>query len=442
MRLTVIGTGYVGLVTGTGFAEIGNDVVCHDIDGAKIERLRAGELPIYEPGLAELVRRNLRDARLRFTTDLADAVAEAEVCIIAVGTPGDNDGSADRRYVLEAVASMARVMRGPLVVVIKSTVPVGTCHRLRDVISEVLRERGVTHAFDVVSNPEFLKEGKAVEDFMRPDRIVVGADAPRAREVMRQIYAPFLRNGHPLLFMDVPSAEMTKYAANVMLATRISLMNELAQLCDKVGADIMQVRQGIGTDRRIGMDFLYPGIGYGGSCFPKDVRALARLAVEADLPADILDAVDRVNRHQKLVIANRVIARFGGDVRGRRFALWGLAFKANTDDVREAPALAILKRLTDAGAEIVAFDPEAGANARRALADDPRVRLTATAYDALAGADALILATEWSQFRRPDFARVKALLKSPIVFDGRNQYEPDELQRLGLEYHCIGRVRP
>lgn len=441
MRVTVIGTGYVGLVTGTCLADVGNDVVCHDVDAAKIARLAAGEIPIYEPGLAEIVRRNLRDGRLRFTTDLAAAVAACEICFVAVGTPPGEDGSADKRYVAEAVAGVAGAMTGPLVLVIKSTVPVGTCRRMRDVVAEVLAERGVRHAFEVVSNPEFLKEGKAVEDFMRPDRIVVGAEGERGRAAMRAVYGPFVRNGHPILFMDLASSEMTKYAANVMLATRISLMNELAQVCEKVGADIMMVRQGIGTDQRIGMDFLYAGVGYGGSCFPKDVKALSRLAVEADCPADILDAVDRVNRHQKVVLANRVLARFGGEGRGRRFALWGLAFKANTDDIREAPALAIVKRLTEAGAEVVAYDPEAMDNARRELAGNGRVHFAASAYEALAGADALVLATEWGQFRRPDFERMKSLLAAPIVFDGRNQYEPEEMERLGFEYHCIGRGR-
>ncbi len=441
MRINVIGTGYVGLVAGTCLAEVGNDVVCHDIDAGKVERLRRGEIPIYEPGLGELVARNLKDKRLAFTTNLAEAVNGAAVCFIAVGTPGDQDGAADRRYVLEAVIAVARVMTGPLTIVMKSTVPVGTCQMMRDVVAETLRERKVNFDFDVVSNPEFLKEGKAVDDFMRPDRIVVGADRASSRELMTEIYSTFVRNGHPLVFMDVRSAEMTKYAANVMLATRISLMNELAQICDKVGADIMQVRQGIGTDARIGMDFLYPGIGYGGSCFPKDVRALSRLAVEADLPGNILDAVDRVNRHQKVLLANRIIQRFDGDVRKRSFALWGLAFKSNTDDIREASALVVLRRLTDAGATVVCYDPEAMANAKRELGDHPRVRFAPGAYEAVEGCDALVLATEWSQFRRPDFDRLKGLMKAPLIFDGRNQYEPAAMQKLGFEYHCIGRPR-
>ncbi len=439
MRIAVIGTGYVGLVTGTCLAEIGNEVVCHDIDADKIERLRRGELPIFEPGLEELLERNLRELRLSFTRDLEEAIAGVEVCFVAVGTPGDQDGSADRRYVIDAVTSIAKVMSAPLVIVMKSTVPVGTCARMRDVVAEVLRARGVAFDFDIVSNPEFLKEGKAVSDFQRPDRIVIGADSERARAMMRSVYSTFMRNGHPILFMDIPSAEMTKYAANAMLATRISLMNELAQICERVGADIMNVRQGIGTDKRIGMDFLYAGIGYGGSCFPKDVRALSRLAMESDAPADILDAVDAVNRHQKVVLANRVIARYAGEVRGRRFALWGLAFKANTDDIREAPALSVLKRLTDAGAHVVAYDPEAMQRAKRELGDNPYLSFVSSSYEAARGCDALVLVTEWSQFRRPDFARLKESLKAPVIFDGRNQYDPAEMKALGFEYHCIGR---
>ncbi len=444
MRITVVGTGYVGLVTGTCLADIGHEVACMDVDPSKIEVLKKGELPIYEPGLEEMVKRNLHDARLRFTTDLADALKGSEVCFIAVGTPMDQDGSADRRYVTEAVQTIAKLMQGPLTIVIKSTVPVGTCHRAKEVVAEILRERGVKHDFDVVSNPEFLKEGKAVPDFMRPDRIVVGVDVQGqlGDQSMRSVYASFIRNGHAYLTMDVRSSEMTKYASNVMLATRISLMNELAHICDRVGADIMEVRRGVGSDSRIGMAFLYAGVGYGGSCFPKDVRALSRLAAESDYGADILEAVERVNRHQKISLANRVIARFGGDVRGKKFAVWGLAFKPNTDDIREAPALAIIKRLTEAAAQVVAYDPAAEANARKALGQNTLVSFVDNAYDALGGADALLLVTEWAQFRRPDFARVKSLLKQPIVFDGRNQWEPAEMQKLGFEHHGIGRRKP
>jgi UDPglucose 6-dehydrogenase len=440
MRITVVGTGYVGLVTGTCLAEVGNDVVCHDIDQRKIDRLVGGEVPIYEPGLVELVKRNLADGRLRFTTKIDEAVAGAEVCFIAVGTPADHDGSADRRYVIEAVESVARAMSGPLVIAVKSTVPVGTCDRLRDVVADILRQRQKIFVFDVVSNPEFLKEGKAVEDFMRPDRIVVGAATDHGAQTMRSIYSVFIQNGHPFLLMTVRSSEMSKYAANVMLATRISLMNEIAQICERMGADIAEVRQGIGSDKRIGMAFLYAGIGYGGSCFPKDVKALARLAVECDCPGDILDAVDKVNRHQKVSLANRAITRFAGEVKGKVFAMWGLAFKPSTDDIREAPALSMIKRLTEAGASVRAYDPEAMANAGRELAANKSVVFAKSAYDALEGADALILATEWAQFKRPDFARLKTLLKQPIIFDGRNQYDPAEMARLGIEYHCIGRA--
>ncbi len=440
MRVGVIGTGYVGLTTGTCLAEMGNDVVCHDVDGAKIGRLNAGEVPIYEPGLTELIGRNRHDQRLSFTTELTQAVHDTDICFIAVGTPPDEDGSADRRYVLEAAEAIARTMRGPLVVAVKSTVPVGTCDRVRQRIADVLGERGVNHAFDVVSNPEFLKEGHAVQDFMRPDRIVVGTMSEHGAAAMRSLYANFVRNGHPLLLMDVRSAEMTKYVANVMLATRISLMNEMAQICERVGADVMHVRRGIGSDKRIGMDFLYAGVGYGGSCFPKDVKALSRLAIECDCPADILEAVERVNRYQKIVLANRLVARFGGDLRGRRFAMWGLAFKAKTDDMREAPALTIIKRLVEAGADICAYDPEAMDNARRLFGEGGAVTLADSAYAALNDADALVLATEWAQFRRPDFTRIKQLLKAPIIFDGRNQYEPEEMEALGFEYHCIGRA--
>jgi len=441
MHVTVIGTGYVGLVTGTCLSDVGNNVCCHDIDERKIGMLRRGEIPIYEPSLAELVRRNVKDERLRFTTDLANAISESDVCFVAVGTPSDQDGSADRRYVTEAVAGIARHMQRPLVIAVKSTVPVGTCAKMRAVVEEQLAARGVSIPFDVVFNPEFLKEGKAVEDFMRPDRIVIGGENEMGLKAMEAIYGPFIRNGHPYIVMDVASAEMTKYAANCMLATRISLMNELAQICDRVGADIMKVRAGIGTDRRIGMDFLYAGVGYGGSCFPKDVKALSRLAVESDCAADILDAVERVNRHQKVMLANRIIARFDGNVRGKRFALWGLAFKADTDDIREAPALAILKRLTDAGAHVCAFDPEAMSNAKRELAGNANVSFADHEYETLSGADALVLATEWRQFRRPDFHKIKASLRQPLIFDGRNQYEPKEMLELGIEYHSVGRAR-
>ncbi len=433
MRITVIGTGYVGLVTGTCLSDMGNDVTCLDIDENKIAALGRGEMPIYEPGLAELVQRNVRDQRLRFATELAGAVAGSEVAFIAVGTPPDEDGSADRRHVLAAARSVAGAATGPLVIAVKSTVPVGTC----DEVEAVAREHS-PHTIDVVSNPEFLKEGKAVEDFMRPDRIVVGVHSESAESVMRRLYEPFVRNGHPLLFMDRRSSEMTKYAANVMLATRISLVNEIAQICERLGADIRHVRRGVGSDKRIGMSFLYAGIGYGGSCFPKDVKALSSMAVESDCPADILDAVEKVNRHQKMVLANRVIAHLG-DAHGKRVGLWGIAFKPMTDDIREAPALTIIKRLTDAGATVCAYDPEAMENARAALAHNRRVELADSPYVAAEGADALVLATEWGVFRSLDFERVRASMKRPILFDGRNQYDPEQMRALGFTYSCIGR---
>ncbi|MBI5510215.1 MAG: UDP-glucose/GDP-mannose dehydrogenase family protein [Deltaproteobacteria bacterium] len=439
MRVTVVGTGYVGLVTGTCLADMGNDVYCQDVAEEKIDKLEKGEMPIFEPGLAELVTRNHQDGRLRFTTDLAAALANAEVCFIAVGTPPDEDGSADRRHVFGVAKAIALRMQQPLVVVVKSTVPVGTCDQVRAVMMEELERRQAGHAVEVVSNPEFLKEGKAIEDFLRPDRIVVGVASATAADCMRRLYEPFVQNGHPLLVMDVRSSEMTKYAANVMLATRISLMNELATVCERVGADIMEVRRGIGTDRRIGMSFLYAGAGYGGSCFPKDVKALSRMAAEADCPADILDAVDKVNRHQKMLLANRVLKHFGGDARGRRVGLWGLAFKPMTDDIRESPALVIIKRLVEAGATISAYDPEAMDNARAYFAGVKQVELAKSPYDAAKDADALLLVTEWGVFRSLDFERLKALMKAPVIFDGRNQYERREMKRLGFSYHGIGR---
>ncbi len=439
MRVTVVGTGYVGLVTGTCLSDMGNDVVCHDVDADKLARLDRGDMPIYEPGLEELVKRNTRDGRLRFTTDMASSLHKTEVCFIAVGTPADEDGSADRRHVMAASRAIGDHMEAPLVVAVKSTVPVGTCDMVRDAVSDKLSARGVDFEMSVVSNPEFLKEGKAIEDFMRPDRIVIGVDSESAAETMRTLYAPFVRNGHPLLEMDVRSSEMTKYASNVMLATRISLMNEIAQICDRVGADVMSVRKGMGTDKRIGPAFLYPGVGFGGSCFPKDVKALSRMAIEADCPGNVLDAVEKVNRYQKLLLANRLINHFGGKVHERRVAMWGIAFKPMTDDIREAPALAMIKRLTDAGATVCAYDPEAMDNARVALEDNPSVSFATDLYAAVDGADALVLATEWGVFRSPDFERIKSLMKQPLIFDGRNQYEPRQMRQRGFTYFCIGR---
>lgn len=439
MRISVVGTGYVGLVTGTCLADMGNTVTCHDIDEDKITRLQRGQIPIYEPGLTELVQSNLAGGRLHFTTDLSRALHESEVCFIAVGTPPAEDGSADLRHVLAVAGAIAKAMQGPLVVAVKSTVPVGTCDKVRELIALTLSERGVAHDFDVVSNPEFLKEGMAVEDFMRPDRIVLGAGSERGAEVMRRLYKPFIRNGHPFLVMDVRSSEMTKYASNVMLATRISLINELARICEGVGADVAAVRQGMGADKRIGMAFLYAGLGYGGSCFPKDVQALARLAREHVVDAKILDAVEHVNARQKALLAERITQHFGGAVHGKRIALWGIAFKPKTDDIREAPALTIISELTRQGAEVVAYDPEAMANARRHFDGNARLSFAQDHYAALEGAHALALVTEWGLFRNPDFERMRALLAEPVIFDGRNQYEPSEMKRYGFTYYCIGR---
>ncbi|HET9582044.1 MAG TPA: UDP-glucose/GDP-mannose dehydrogenase family protein [Gemmatimonadota bacterium] len=432
MNLGVFGAGYVGLVTATCLAEMGHHVVCCDIDAERVARLQRGEVPIFEPGLEELLQSNMAEGRLRFTTDPAATVKESEVLFIAVGTPPDEDGSADVRHVLEVARTIGRFADGPRIVVNKSTVPVGTADRVREVLAESTR-----HACIVVSNPEFLKEGTAVEDFMKPDRIVVGADDEEGREVLRAIYSPFLRTGNPVLFMDTRSAEMTKYAANAMLATRITFMNEIANLCDRVGADVDAVRAGIGSDRRIGSSFLFPGVGFGGSCFPKDVQALERLADEVAYDFDIIRAVHRVNELQKRLLVDRVIARFGEDLKGRRFAIWGLAFKPRTDDIREAPSLVIIRELLLRGATIRAFDPKAVDNTRGVF--DDGVEFTSEAYEALIEADALIVVTEWNEFRFPDFERIRRSLKEPVVFDGRNVYEPTSMAELGFEYHSIGR---
>ncbi len=439
MKVTIIGTGYVGLVTGTCLAEMGNTVTCVDIDENKIACLNRGEMPIYEPGLEELVTRNAESGRLTFTTSLEEALPDSQVCFIAVGTPPDEDGSADRRYVLGAAKQIAELATQELVVAVKSTVPVGTCDRVKDVLDNGLKARGVDFNIHVVSNPEFLKEGMAVQDFMRPDRIVLGFSHENASQIMCKLYSGFTRNGHPILLMSIRSSEMTKYAANAMLATRISFMNELARLCDAIGADVMDIRRGIGTDSRIGMPFLYAGIGYGGSCFPKDVKALAQVALEANCTANILEAVEQVNKHQKMFLANRIIQYFGGDLKGKRIALWGLAFKPNTDDIRESPALTIAKRLTEAGATICAFDPVAQENAKKAVAHNPKISFATGMYEAAEGADAVILATEWRQFRNPDLKRLKENMKGNVFFDGRNQFEPGEMEIAGIEYHGVGR---
>lgn len=452
MNVTIIGTGYVGLVTGTCLADIGNSVCCLDIDQRKIDILNAGGVPIHEPGLKELIAASVDAGRLQFTTDVAAAVAHGDVVFIAVGTPPDEDGSADLQYVLAAARSIAQHMQGFKVIVDKSTVPVGTADKVRAAVRETLAARGTPDLpFSVVSNPEFLKEGAAVEDFMRPDRIVLGVDdtpeGQRALALMRQLYAPFNRNHERTRVMDVKSAEFTKYAANAMLATRISFMNELANLADKVGADIELVRQGIGSDPRIGYSFLYAGTGYGGSCFPKDVQALVRTAREYGQQLRVLEAVEAVNEEQKFVVVNKVFARYGRDLRGKRFAVWGLAFKPNTDDMREAPSRVLISALVRAGAEICAHDPVAVDEARRVLAldfaDTPellqRIHFAERPLDALAGADALVVMTEWKLYRSPNFAAMKAALKSPVVFDGRNVWEPDLMAVQGFDYSGIGR---
>lgn len=451
MKITIIGTGYVGLVTGACLAEIGNDVFCLDIDQRKIDILNNGGVPIHEPGLKELIDRNRASRRLQFSTDIEASVEHGDIQFIAVGTPPDEDGSADLQYVLAAARNVGRYMEGFKVVVDKSTVPVGTASRVGEAISNELTRRGAHHEFSVVSNPEFLKEGAAVDDFMRPDRIVIGSDADelgeRARELMKRLYAPFNRNHERTRYMDVRSAEFTKYAANAMLATRISFMNELANLADRVGADIESVRRGIGSDPRIGYDFLYAGAGYGGSCFPKDVRALVQTAAEYGRNLRILEAVEAVNDEQKKVLLEKITSRFGDDLSGRTFALWGLAFKPNTDDMREAPSRELVTGLLERGASVRAYDPVATEEARRVFAldlrDDPeahsRLSFTKTQAEAVQDADALLIVTEWKVFKSPDFSALTDALKEPVIFDGRNLYEPTAMAELGVEYYSIGR---
>ncbi|MGM9515717.1 UDP-glucose dehydrogenase family protein [Roseateles sp. DB2] len=440
MKVTMIGTGYVGLVSGTCLAEVGNHVLCLDTDADKIARLQRGEVPIYEPGLEAMVRRNMAAGRLSFTTDVQAAAEYATMQFIAVGTPPDEDGSADLQYVLAAARGIARHMTGFRVIVDKSTVPVGTADKVQAEIAATLKAQGATHPFAVVSNPEFLKEGAAVEDFMRPDRIIVGASNEQAIALMRALYAPFQRNHERLVLTDVRSAELIKYAANAMLATRISFMNEMANLAERLGADIEMVRRGIGSDPRIGYDFLYPGCGYGGSCFPKDVKALIRTAdVEAGLQMQVLKAVESANEAQKHVLAAKVRRRFGEDLRGLRFALWGLAFKPNTDDMREAPSRVLVADLLAAGAEIVAYDPVAMDEARRVFGPTPGLHFAASAMQAVEGADALLIATEWKEFRSPDFDTLRTALRHPVIVDGRNLYDPQLVRLLGLEYFPIGR---
>ena len=443
MNLCIVGTGYVGLVTGACFAEMGNTVICVDNDAGKVRRLENGELPIHEPGLDRIVASNAREGRLRFTTSLAEAVAGARLYFIAVGTPPNEDGSADLRHVLQVARELGRLIAGPCTVVDKSTVPVGTGDEVRATIRTELERRGVAFDCDVVSNPEFLKEGDAVNDFMRPDRVVIGTDSARAAELMRGLYAPFTRNHERVLVMGVRDAEMTKYAANAMLATRISFMNEIANLCERAGVDVENVRKGIGSDSRIGYSFIYPGCGYGGSCFPKDVRALEHTARGHGVEPLILGAVETRNEAQKRRLFEKIAARFGADLRGLAFGVWGLAFKPGTDDLREAPSLVLLRQLLDAGAGVKAYDPVAMPAARRELPaswfDSGRLTLVEHQYDALDDVVALALVTEWKPFRYPDFGVVKQRMKQPVIFDGRNLYDPAELRRMGFEYSGIGR---
>ena len=440
MKISIIGTGYVGLVTGACLSEVGNDVLCLDLDRAKIDLLNEGGVPIYEPGLKEMVQRNRAAGRLHFTSDIKASVAFGAIQFIAVGTPPDEDGSADLRHVIAAARSIGEHMTEPRLIVNKSTVPVGTADSVRDAIASELKRRGLGTSYSVVSNPEFLKEGAAIDDFMRPDRIVVGSDDPEAAQTMRALYAPFQRNHERIMVMDVRSAELTKYAANAMLATRISFMNELANLAERLGANVEQVRKGIGSDPRIGYHFLYAGVGYGGSCFPKDVQALIRTALDAGGSLPMLEAVEEVNRQQKKVLGQKVVKRFGENLSGKRFAVWGLAFKPNTDDMREAPSRDVISDLLARGASVVAYDPVAIPEARKAFAGSPGLAFADSQMAALEGADALVIVTEWTEFRSPDFPALRAKLKAGVIFDGRNLYDPAEVRQNGLEYHSIGRA--
>ncbi len=439
MKISMVGTGYVGLVTGTCFAEMGNEVICVDIDEKKIEKLKNGIIPIYEPGLETMVKENYERGTLHFTTDIKEALEQTDVIFIAVGTPQGEDGSADLQYVLKVAEEIGRGMTHEMIVVDKSTVPVGTADKVKEVIQRELDKRGENIPFHVVSNPEFLKEGNAIEDFMKPDRVVIGADSEKAMDVMKELYAPFTHNHERFIAMDIRSAEMTKYAANAMLATKISFMNEIANICERVGADVNKVRVGIGSDRRIGYSFIYPGCGYGGSCFPKDVQALARIAEDVGYTPRIIKSVEAVNRAQKKVLAQKVIDRFGEDLHGKTFAVWGLAFKPETDDMREASAITIINELTKRGAKIKAYDPKAMDEAKHFyLKDNSNVEYVKSKYDALDDADAMLLVTEWKEFRSPDFAEMKQRMKQPVIFDGRNQYDAKRLAKKGFEYHQIG----
>lgn len=436
MKIVVVGTGYVGLVTGTCFAEVGIDVICVDIDHLKIENLNKGIIPIFEPGLEALVDKNVEKGRLQFSTSLAESIKGADVAFIAVGTPPGEDGSADLKYVIGVAQEIGQHMNNYGVIVTKSTVPVGTAEKVQCAIQEELEKRQLDIAFDVASNPEFLKEGAAIDDFLKPDRIVVGVSSAKAEEVMRKLYKPFLLNGHPIIFMDVPSAEMTKYAANSMLATKISFMNDIANLCEIVGADVNMVRKGIGSDARIGNKFIYPGIGYGGSCFPKDVKALIKTAAANGYQMQILEAVEAVNEKQKSVLFDKIMNRFKGNIKGKIFAIWGLSFKPNTDDMREAPSLVIIDKILKAGGKIKAFDPIAMPEAKHIIGG--KIEYSKTEYEALENSDALLIVTEWADFRSPNFEKIKVALINPIVFDGRNIYDTKELNELGFEHYGIG----
>ncbi len=436
MKVTIVGSGYVGLVTGTCFAEVGIDVTCVDIDQKKIDNLKEGIIPIYEPGLEDMVHRNMKKNRLSFTTDIKEALVDCEVIFSAVGTPPDEDGSADLQYVISVARDVGKHMDDYILIVTKSTVPVGTAEKVRSAVKEELDKRGVKIEFDVASNPEFLKEGAAIDDFLKPDRIVVGCDSTRAEDLMKALYKPFTLNGHPVIFMDIISAEMTKYTANSMLATKISFMNDIANFCEIVGADVNMVRKGIGSDTRIGHKFIYPGAGYGGSCFPKDVKALIKTADEVGYSLRVLKAVEDVNNDQKSVMYNKIHEYFNGDLKGKVIALWGLSFKPQTDDMREAPSLVMIKLLHEAGARIKAYDPVAMQEAKRILGNN--VEYAEDQYDALIDADCLLMITEWPEFKFPNWNVIKKLLKEPVVFDGRNIYDVEEMKKNGFDYFCIG----
>ncbi len=436
MKITVVGTGYVGLVTGTCLAEVGTDVTCIDIDIHKIENLKNGIMPIYEPGLEAMVTRNFNKGKLHFSTQISESIQGADVAFIAVGTPPGEDGSADLQYVLKVASQIGATINSYVVVVTKSTVPVGTAEKVRSAVQAELDKRGVSIDFDIASNPEFLKEGAAIDDFMKPDRIVVGVDADKAQETMGKLYKPFIMNGHPLIFMDIPSAEMTKYAANSMLATRISFMNDIANLCEIMGADVNAVRRGIGSDPRIGSRFIYAGIGYGGSCFPKDVKALIKTGAQNNYRMRILEAVEEVNDAQKSVLFNKITKSLGNDLSGKTFAMWGLSFKPNTDDMREAPSLVLIEKIKAAGGTVVAYDPVAMPETKHLIGD--AIHYVDEHYHALDNADALLLVTEWSEFKLPDFDEVSKRLKNKLIFDGRNIYDKAEMAELGYEYYCIG----